>query len=252
MKQHNRIHLQVFLRGLRLAFNEFIFPSVCTCCGDALSERDRYLCDTCLTFRFDIARQTDPLLLPDCVRSSFALWNFDKGEVLQDLLHMIKYQNIPQAGIELGQELGRQWLASGNATPNLVQKVLTCKEPKTGIYKQMCLVPVPLHQSKFRKRGYNQAEKIALGVTEQTEIPLVKDHSVIKTRKSISQTGLQLKQREKNVRGSFEVKIPQEIGNKIVFIIDDVFTTGATTFELAYELDRAGAQEIHILTVAIA
>ena len=217
-----------------------------------MADRDRYLCDLCLFTRFDDAKQTDPILLPECVRSSFSMWSFDKTEVLQDLLHMLKYENIPQAGVELGRELGRAWMETGNSTPEIIRNAKAGEEWAKKQCDLICLVPVPLHRSKFRRRGYNQAEKIALGVSAQTGIRVVAESAIRKTRKTISQTGLRIMEREKNVKGSFLVDEPDEIRHRRAVIVDDVFTTGATTFELAGVLEQAGAEEVHIITVALA
>jgi len=240
------------LGALWASVNDFIFPSICYCCGDAMADRDRYLCDLCLFTRFDDAKQTDPILLPECVRSSFSMWSFDKTEVLQDLLHMLKYKNIPQAGVELGRELGRAWIASGNSTPEIIRSAKAGEEWAKKQCDLIRLVPVPLHRSKFRRRGYNQAEKIALGVSAQTGIRVIAESAIRKTRKTISQTGLRIVEREKNVKGSFLVDEPDEIRHRRAVIVDDVFTTGATTFELAGVLEQAGAEEVHIITVALA
>ena len=257
------------------ALNDFVFPSVCLSCGDALSVRDRYLCDSCILHRFEDASPFDPIHLPVRIQSCYAMWQFDKNETLQHLMHLLKYQSIPQAGVELGCELGRKWMdfqrrsrwsdSEGNEVGSEgssegwesvgERKTLYEMDSDDCIIKQdelVYLLPVPLHPSRFRKRGYNQAEKIAEGVAEVTGYEVCPSDAVVRVRNTTSQTGLRIRQRERNIKNAFEVRRPDLIRNRCILIVDDVYTTGATTFELSSALESHEPARIHILTVALA
>jgi ComF family protein len=111
------------------------------------------------------------------------------------------------------------------------------------------LVPVPLFSLREREREFNQAERLARRLSETTgiavEAKLLK--RVIPTR---SQTRLTRKQRAENMRGAFAFRKPQELTGKKFVIIDDVFTTGATTSACAEVLLEAGAERVAVWTLA--
>lgn len=103
------------------------------------------------------------------------------------------------------------------------------------------IVPMPLHSSRLRERGFNQALEIARGVSKKTGIALLP--AVCKRIKNTpSQTGLPWKAREKNVKGAFTCQA--DLAGRRIAILDDVMTTGATLNELAKVLRKSGA--IHV------
>ena len=110
-----------------------------------------------------------------------------------------------------------------------------------------CLLPVPLYKSRMRQRGYNQSIEIARIMAKNLQIPIVYD-AVLRRRSTESQTGLNAKQRQKNIRGAFE--IVQQIKFKHVLIIDDVVTTGSTVNELAKLLKKNSVERVGVLSIA--
>jgi len=108
-----------------------------------------------------------------------------------------------------------------------------------------CFTFVPLHPSRFKKRGYNQAELLATALAERTTTPCIP--LLEKTVKTINQARLEREERIKNVVGSFSsyTKPPES-----VVIIDDVMTTGATLDECAKVLKKNGAVKVYGLTFA--
>ncbi|MCW9708856.1 ComF family protein [Aliifodinibius sp. 1BSP15-2V2] len=178
-------------------------------------------------------------LLPEGVLAQHALWQFDKGGDLQDLLHLLKYERLTTVGIDLGRELGKRV----HKHPFLSR---TVKEAP-----QAVILPVPLHYLKFRYRGFNQAFKIAKGFQEAwPDIPLCDIKSVVRRKNTRTQTGFSLEKRLQNIEDAFRVKVPSVVDKKLIIIIDDVFTTGATTFELAQTVRASGAESVVVLTVA--
>lgn len=183
-------------------------------------------------------RVSSDTLLPEGVVVQHALWNFDKGGDLQNLLHRLKYERLTTIGVDLGRRLGHR----------------VTKHPLlTELFKEneTVIQPVPLHFLKFRYRGFNQAFKLAQGFQEVwDEMPICGIKDVIRTKNTLSQTGFSLEKRLKNMHNAFKVKNKKMIKDKVVVIIDDVFTTGATTFELSHSLQQAGSGPIIILTIA--
>ncbi len=109
------------------------------------------------------------------------------------------------------------------------------------------LVPVPLHRYRHVRRGFNQAELLAREVGKRLNVQLNLS-LVTKTHQTALQQELSLKQRRKNLRGSFAVL--QALEGKEIALLDDVITTGATAREIASELINAGAKSVRVWGVA--
>jgi competence protein ComFC len=114
------------------------------------------------------------------------------------------------------------------------------------------VVPVPLHSSKRRERGFNQAELIARAALKRNALPTAKFAADVleRTRPTVSQIGLTRSQRVENIRGAFRVRHPSRVLGRSVLLIDDVLTTGTTVSECARILRKAGAEKVWVVTVA--
>lgn len=114
-----------------------------------------------------------------------------------------------------------------------------------------CLLPIPLHSSRYRDRGFNQAEIIAHALGKRLGIP-VKTDLLIRVKKTIPQ--VEMKDRDKrlaNMKDVFAIKNPQSaIRNSRIMLVDDVFTTGATLRSAASVLKHAGAKMVWGMTIA--
>jgi len=106
------------------------------------------------------------------------------------------------------------------------------------------VVPVPLHRSRLRKRGFNQAELLARGVAEKMKAPVSDTLQVVRSTRD--QIELSAAQRRANVAGAYKATEP--LRGKIL-LVDDVFTTGATMSACAGTLVRAGASEVHAISL---
>ncbi len=111
------------------------------------------------------------------------------------------------------------------------------------------IIPVPLHPEKEKERGFNQAQLIAKELAKTRQIKLIKSQ-LVKVRRTLPQTSLEARERERNLRGAFEVKDANGIKGKIVLLVDDVYTTGSTLQECCMALWRAGVLEVRALTIA--
>jgi len=110
-----------------------------------------------------------------------------------------------------------------------------------------CLLPVALHKSRMRQRGFNQSIEISRELAKKLSVPI--EHSaVLRQRHTPAQTGLSAKQRQKNIRGAF--MMAGELNYKHVLIIDDVMTTGATVNELAKLLKKNRVERVGVLSIA--
>jgi ComF family protein len=161
-----------------------------------------------------------------------------EGE-LQDLIHILKFQQVRPAAAVLGRVLAETIAGLEKAMP--VGKI--------------AVVPVPLYKGKQAQRGFNQAEMIARGAIKQLERPSPKRFELcarvlLRRRDTGSQIGLTNHQRRENLRGAFTVADPTQILNRDILLIDDVYTTGTTASECARVLLRAGAARVWVATVA--
>ena len=194
----------------------------CEACGEGLAQinpRDKVtLCGSC---------QEE---LPPYHRA-VAYGAYD-GE-LRELIHLLKYDQVHPAASVLGRMLG-----SAMAKLELSGDVL--------------VVPVPLHPSKRRQRGFNQAELIAhTALKAMPHKRLELGTNVLqRVKPTVSQIGLTRHQRRENLRGAFKVAHLSKVSGRHVLLVDDVMTTGTTAAECARVLRRAQATNVWVATVA--
>lgn len=114
------------------------------------------------------------------------------------------------------------------------------------------VVPVPLHASKRRQRGFNQAELIAQSAFKPMHDKRIQlaTNVLQRVKPTVSQIGLTKNQRQENIRGAFKVAHLSKVSGRSVLLVDDVMTTGTTAAECARVLRRAGAAKVWVATVA--
>jgi ComF family protein len=217
-----------------------LFPNLCNACGVTLFEQENLICTKCL---YDLPF-TDYHLHAE-IRVAKQLWGrlplhgamamlyFRKATKVQNLVHHLKYKGKTELGVVLGELLGNRLKTGTN-------------------YSDIDLIiPVPLHQQKFRKRGYNQSSYIAEGVSSAMAIPSCED-TLIRCVATDSQTKKSRYTRYENMKSVFKVSNASNIINKHVLLIDDVITTGATLEACANELLEQGAAKVSIAALAFA
>ncbi len=112
------------------------------------------------------------------------------------------------------------------------------------------IIPVPLHPSRERERGFNQAALLARALSRLSKLPL-DEHSVVRrVQTERHRAGMDARARRESVADAFAVRHPDAIKGKRVLLIDDVFTTGATVSACAAALRAAGAESVCVLTIA--
>lgn len=110
-------------------------------------------------------------------------------------------------------------------------------------------MPVPLHPSRKRKRGYNQAQILAEEIGKILEIP-VDSKSLIRTRKTSPQKKLGHKERKKNLKHAFAVKHTFQTVKRVL-LVDDIYTTGNTIDAVSNVLKQKGVENVYFLTISI-
>jgi len=166
------------------------------------------------------------------LKFAFAFFLFRKGGRVQQLLHALKYTNHPELGEMIGEVYGQEL-----QQVNLDQKF-------------NLIVPVPLHTSRKRKRGYNQSEEFAKGLSKSMNIPFVDVLS--RTTKTETQTNKSKLNRWQNVSEVFQVKDLNQMQGQHILLVDDVITTGATIEACAQILLAEGCSSMSIASIAYA
>jgi ComF family protein len=111
------------------------------------------------------------------------------------------------------------------------------------------ILPVPLHMKRLKKRGMNQALSLCRLFFPGRREDIYTD-VLVRERPTISQTSLDIWGRKKNLKNAFSLKRTDIIVNKVVCLVDDVYTTGATAEECTKSILRAGGAEVRVLTLA--
>lgn len=219
---------------------DILYPRTCLSCAVLLSRQEADLCEACRRAidRVDqgsaeavatLQKITTGGMISDVV----CLHVFTEESPLRPLIHALKYRGFSNIGRRLGLELGTIVVAR-NLRADLV-------------------VPIPLSRQKERQRGFNQASRIAEGVSQATGIPR-RERLVLRLRNTDSQTTLTHDQRRQNVLQAFGLSPSgsRRISGKRCLLIDDVITTGSTILECASVLRKGGAADIVACAVAIA
>lgn len=127
---------------------------------------------------------------------------------------------------------------------------LLCRKATSGIAGRFdAIVPVPLHPLKAREREFNQADRLAGALGRAAGLPVLR-RSLRRVRFTATQTAFNRDQRQRNMRGAFEVPAGRQLDGRRLVVVDDVLTTGATTSACARALRKAGAEEVCVWTVA--
>lgn len=111
-----------------------------------------------------------------------------------------------------------------------------------------CIIPIPLHKSRLKERGYNQSELVAAHVSSYLDLPIITD-AVIRKRATKRQSMLTGPERVENVRGAFQCT--EKITYKRILLFDDICTTASTLESCAFTLKTSGVKYICALTLSI-
>jgi ComF family protein len=231
-----------------------VFPLDCKICEKPIRESKGYsICEDCLKtielierpycikcgkplIPTDFFKQSREILCLDCKIKKYS-FKFSRStgiydKVLKKSIHLFKYYREKKLAKPLGK-LMVDYLLKNNEFEN----------------KLDLIIPVPLHKNDFKKRGFNQSVLLGKVVGDYFSIP-IRENILVKKKLTPFQINLSKKEREKNILRAFSVEKPEEIKEKNILILDDVFTTGATVEECAKELTKAQAKNIFVLTLA--
>ena len=228
------------LKHIILDFFNLIYPAYCYACVEDLEKNENVICTNCrMTLpRLKIEQDENNEMAKRFwgkvkVENAFAYYKFEKKGKVQKLLHHLKYEGKTEIG-----EMAGHWLAN------------EIKDDGIEIGAEI-IIPIPLHKSKLRSRGYNQSDSFAKGLSEKMNIPwsdkILKKHIATST-----QTKKNRYERFKNVEDVFTITNNELIQDKHILLVDDVITTGSTFESAIKTLLENGASKVSIAAIASA
>lgn len=217
-----------------------IYPELCVACDKPLNSGEKCICTSC---RFHLPKTNfhsepvNPIIKHFWgkvkVEAAAALFLFTKGEKVQHLIHQLKYQKRKDIGVFLGELYGYD---------------LKKCDPFGCVD---VIIPVPLHPKKLKKRGYNQSECFAEGLSLSLKVPC--DVKSLKRKKETqTQTRKHRFERFENVNSVFAVTNPDLVQGKHILLVDDVITTGSTLVACAEALLEVPGTRVTIAALAYA
>lgn len=220
-------------------FLALVLPVTCVICRQSLYSFEDHICRSCEV----ILPLTSYHLTPEEndlkqkivglaeVKRVMAFLRFAKKGKAQKILHHLKYRNKPHLGNTVGKLYGRILAENGfNDTWDLI-------------------VPVPLHEAKMRKRGYNQSECFADGLGNTLNVPV--EMLLRRTVNTSTQTRKNRLERWENVSDVFQLSTTSEPpSGKRILLVDDVMTTGATLAACVKALHEAKPESVDIAVIA--
>lgn len=222
-------------------FTDFItlfYPRYCFACDQGLAKGEETVCSACM---FELPRtqyhtDSENALMNRLqgrvpLQFAVAFFLFRKRGKVQRLLHQLKYNNHPEIGETLGRVYG--------------------EELRQHYFDQRIdlIIPVPLHATRKRKRGYNQSAEFGRGLSKSLNKPC-EEEILVRITKTETQTKKTRLRRWQNVKEVFHVAKPERLHQQNVLLVDDVVTTGATVEACAQLLLATGCKTVSIASIA--
>ncbi len=188
--------------------------------------------------------------VPPAFRRAVSYAVYESG--LREMIHLLKYERMASLAKPLGDRLAEAFLQLEAELRTLVTDV-TSSDP---VHHEVQVVAVPLYPAKQRQRGYNQAELLADAAIARlasggSSLSLRANHSILRRIKDTeSQFNLTPIGRRRNLVGAFAVPAPELVKGRVILLVDDIYTSGATARACAGVLLRSGASQVWVATVA--
>lgn len=233
------LHHMKLWQEIAESFLHLIFPHTCAGCGSDNLSKENALCIRCAgslpETRFEYYGNNPvekkfwgrlPLI------AATAQYFFTRESLVQQLIHQFKYNANRELGLQLGQIMGISLNQSGRFAADV-------------------MIPLPLFPGRERKRGFNQSELLCQGISQQLNIPVLKN-IITRPEHTETQTHKGRIERWKNIEGKFILTDPESITGKHILLVDDVITTGATLESCGSELLKAENASLSIACLCVA
>lgn len=239
------------IRGAYDSVLALVYPQRCAACdGTVDSRHDGVACSTC----WDATRifDEDDTLCWKCGALSTAALPEEKRQTVRcGRCDADSFTGARACGLYEGAL--RASILELKREPNVARRLLETlrqTQQRAPLAEVDLIVPVPLHASRERERGFNQAVVLARELARATKLPIDEYSLVRRVHTERHRAGMDARARRDSVESAFEVRRPEPIAGRRVLLIDDVFTTGATVSECAAVLKSAGAADVYVLTIA--
>jgi len=219
-------------------FMSLLFPRLCYGCGNHLVRNEILICTEC----FVMIPRTNYHLIPDnpvsqlfwgrCrIEKAAAFSYYTRDSRIRKMIHQLKYKGAS----DIGSELGRIYAVSLRSSKFLDDIDM--------------IIPVPLHPSKKRQRGFNQSDEISKGISAVSGLP-VDTGLLIRKTGTKTQTRKSRYDRWTNVRDIFLVTDEEKLKGRHVLLVDDVITTGSTIEACAGEILKSEGTKVSVVALA--
>lgn len=231
---------------LSKAVVDMIFPRRCPACHDIVNEKGALICKKC-EGKFEYVEEPYCMkcgkpVMDDgkeyCTECENNKRNFEEGravfiydDAMRLSIYSFKYNDRQEYAEYYAKEI---YLRLGN---------------KIKSWDADVIIPIPLHKSKQKLRGYNQAYLIAKELSNLIKIP-VENNVIIRNRKTVVQKNLNAKDRANNVKNAFKIK-QNNVKFKSAILIDDIYTTGATISAATESLKACGVEKVYFISLSI-
>lgn len=229
----------ISLRRILQSTADVLMPRTCSVCHGVLSCDEHFLCRQCLAemplTRYNGGRFSDMdqrFAGKVLIQRTYGYYYYRKGDHYCNIIHDIKYRNLPKMG---------EWMGSLAAT----------EASRWHFFDGIdVIIPVPMHSDKLAKRGYNQAEWIARGISRVSGIPV--KHNITAMKAHSTQTHKHRSERWTAAENIYAINNADELRGKHILLVDDVVTTGATLSNCAKCLMDIPGAYVSVITLAVA
>lgn len=223
-----------------------IYPPRCPVCNEILTDKKIGACREC----FDNIRFVGDIFCMKCGKPL----NSEDEEYCKDCASKMHVYDEGRAALVYDEYMSKsiyRFKYNGKREyASFYGKVLDEKlHDKIVSWNCDCIIPVPIHKSKYAKRGYNQATLIAKQLSKYIDIP-VNEHLIYRKNQTEVQKNLSAFERENNLKKAFIVR-QNDVKLRSVVIVDDIYTTGSTIDAMAYCLKRSGIEKVYFATLCI-
>lgn len=220
-------------------FLDFLFPKLCNCCEETLLSNEKVICTRCLhelpvtNYHLENDNEVEKVFYGRVkIEHATALLLFEKKGLVQKLIHNLKYRGQEEIGAFLGTWLGQELR-------------------ELSAYQDIdCVIPVPLHSSRLRERGYNQVEQFGRKIAESLEAAYIAA-VLVKKKGSRTQTVKRRFARWGTIDATFQLEEGENLEGRHILLVDDLVTTGATLEACASKILSIPGTRVSIATIAV-
>lgn len=235
------------IKQLPPALIELLYPRRCPVCGHIVAAPENLIHSACLK-KLSIIKQ------PACKRCGKEVFS-DAAEYCYDCIRRQRSFDAGAALLNYNQAARRSMMAVkyNNRREYLdfyAEAMAIRFQSRVTVWNPKVLIPVPVHHSRKRQRGFNQAEELAHRLSLSFELPL-ETGLLLRNKKTLPQRELNPKERMENLLTAFDVRTTGCTMPETVLLIDDIFTTGSTIEVCSRVLKKAGVKHVFFLAVCM-